>query len=135
LTLLAADQFHPEFYVAVATVLPLLLVVTNLVRVYLSRWPQLTGKAGVRFWVVEFGGTTTSNVRWPRVVAIVMACINVLAEMTCLIVLFLRSSGTFTSVIIWLGLGFSMAWTLLLLSIYINVEATPRQREAPGPED
>jgi hypothetical protein len=135
LTLLAADQFHPEFYVAVATVLPLLLLVTNLVRVYLSRWPRVTGKAGLRFLVIEVGGTATSNVRWPRVVAIVMACINVLAEMTCLIVLFLRSSGTFTSVIIWAGLGFSMAWTLLLLSFYINVEATPRQGEKPSPED
>ena len=62
-----------------------------------------------------------------RALAIAMACVNVIAETTCLVVLFLRQSATIASVIIWAGVACSMAWILLLLIIYIVLGDT-----APG---
>ncbi len=121
MTVLAPDQFHPEFYVAVATVLPLLLLVTNLVRVYVSRWPaNITAevKASVA-GILAVSAKTTLDKWFPRAVAIVLACLNVAAEVTCLIVLFRREGGTVTSVIIWVGVGSALAWVLLLLITYI----------------
>jgi hypothetical protein len=37
--LMLPEEFHPELYFTVATVLPLLLLVASLVRVFLDRWP------------------------------------------------------------------------------------------------
>jgi|ERR1700722_453187 hypothetical protein len=130
LTAQASEDFHPEFYVTVATVLPLLLLVTNLITVYVSRWrPGTIVRQALLVWRADYlpANSSPSKSWWPRVVAISMACLNIVAEMTCLIVLFLRRGGTATSIIIWVGLGFSMAWTLLLLSTYIIHGETPDQ--------
>lgn len=137
----APDEFHPEFYVTVATVLPLLLLVANLLRVYLSQRREVT-LVGIRlslFAGLSFPGapglssSVTMKNLWPHMLAISMASLNVISEVTCLIVLFLRRGGTVTSVIIWVGLGCSMAWTLLLLSTYIV--NTPIDGDTPGHEE
>jgi hypothetical protein len=127
LTVAELDQFQPDFYVTVATVLPLLLLVANLVRVYLARWrPGAVIRMATLFWMADYQppGTRTPIDRkvWPRAVAIAMACLNVIAELTCLIVLFVRGSDTLSSVIIWAGVGCSLAWILLLLIAYIGAE-------------
>jgi hypothetical protein len=129
-TTLAADQFHPEFYVTVATVLPLLLLVTNLVRVYVSRWPaNVTAEVGVSLMgILSVSAKTTLDKWFPRAVAIVLACLNVAAEVACLIVLFRREGGKVASVIIWVGVGCSLAWVLLLLITYILADK-PEVRE------
>jgi hypothetical protein len=66
-----------------------------------------------------------------RAVAIVMACLNVAAEVTCLIVLFRREGDTVSSVIIWVGVGCSLAWVLRLLIAYILGEEPEQGQEEP----
>lgn len=128
----APDEFHPEFYFTVATVLPLLLLVANLVRFYVSRWPEgVRAAVGISVGGIISVGAETTLAKWfPRAVAIVLACLNVAAEITCLIVLFRRESGTFTSAIIWVGVGCSLAWILLLLITYILAD-----KPEPGQEE
>jgi hypothetical protein len=121
----AQDEFYPEFYVTVATVLPILLLVGNLTRAYVRQRPGITHLV-LEMHIGLILLTTTKKVALTFVLAILMACMNIMTEVTCLIVLFLRHSGTVTSVIIWVGVGCSLAWTLLLLSAYIAVD-TPRQ--------
>jgi hypothetical protein len=169
-SLMRASEFHPEFYFTVATVLPLFLLVSSLVAVFLGRWPTiaityrptpqeqeelLSLSAEVERLrreikalpgsvreleevpgpVREPPGTVTlrTGTLWPRALAVTMACINVAAETTCLIVLFIWRSYTVTSVIIWTGLACTLAWTLLLLITYIvtTVESQTKKNVIP----
>ena len=98
-----ADSFHPDFYVAMATVLPLLLLTTGLMGRWLRARHRLRPPAVLR--PIRF-------LFYRHLDAFVFAAVNSVAEVLCLIVLFNRSANTSVDVVIWIG--FSVSWMFVL---------------------
>lgn len=120
-----ADSFHPDFYVAMATVLPLLLLTTGLMGNWLRH--------GIRWHLFPLSFRQQHpKLFWRHIRPILFAVFNSLAEVLCLIVLFNRSTNTSVNVVIWIGFSVSWMFVLSLFVIFVANQPSPHVPSWPN---
>jgi hypothetical protein len=134
--MVANADFQPDFYAALAAVLPVLLLVTNLAVFYVQQRGQDLEGAAAMLNAPLLVGALTGRFSWRTYAAFALRAfvyifplrlfftvtavvLNVVAEIACLIVLFVRSASTAVNVIIWFGFGISMVWVVTSLLLYL----------------
>jgi hypothetical protein len=128
-----ADSFHPEFYATMATVLPLLLVVTNLQGWFVQQPRTHETDSGLAGWLTRSASRTSAMRLWSAVVAVLL---NVVAEIAAVIALFNRADDKTLNVLIWVGFTFSMfaVWFVVTARLAVRSKTSKNATTEPTNE-
>jgi hypothetical protein len=130
--------FHPEFYAAMATVLPVLLLVTNLSGFFVEQ-PRMSGDSddATLYRVAGTAAGWLLVIKLRRIMvrtsairlfsAMIAVVLNVVAETVTLAALFGRSVNTIMNVLIWVGFACSMLWVAVALSMWLVATSFPKE--------